>query len=145
MRRNHPDEKFVYIAVYKEYAEANGFKIIPIHPLSQGAAVYDYTKGMAMIDWETMNRKEFDDAHCKLVCLAECMSPTSLKSRLVLELCHVLNNKTMTGEEIVKVLYMRSTEANISAQNLDEVLEFLLDGEIVTQNILSEYSLVALN
>ena len=64
---------------------------------------------------------------------------------MVLELCHVLNNKTMTGEEIVKVLYMRSTEANISAQNLDEVLEFLLDGEIVTQNILSEYSLVALN
>ena len=85
MRRNHPDEKFVYIAVYKEYAEANGFKIIPIHPLSQGAAVYDYTKGMAMIDWETMNRKEFDDAHCKLVCLAECMSPTSLNIRQMID------------------------------------------------------------
>lgn len=35
----------------------------------------DYMAGFDSIDWKTMNRRDYHDANCKSVCMAECLSP----------------------------------------------------------------------
>ena len=35
----------------------------------------DYQTGFEAIEWEVMNTRDYHNAHCKSVCMAECLSP----------------------------------------------------------------------
>ena len=83
VRYKYGAENFVYIAVYRSYAEYSNFKIIPRHPLNGEFELCDYNEGMNIIDWETMERRMDDIApsaqdYAKEVKMAECISSDSI-------------------------------------------------------------------
>lgn len=74
--KDRPQESFALIAVSRNTARQRGWQVLPIHPLSgQRPKLMDYEAGVAAIDWEAMNRREYADPYSKHVCMAECLSP----------------------------------------------------------------------
>ena len=72
-------ETFVVITVQRTLASSLNWKIIPRHPLANDSIhLMDYAAGFQAIDWETMNRRDYHDPHSKSVCMAECLSPTTV-------------------------------------------------------------------
>ncbi|OED47315.1 hypothetical protein ACH42_03070 [Endozoicomonas sp. (ex Bugula neritina AB1)] len=75
----HRDKDFILITVKRELARNCGWKVTPMHPLAQPEpAILDYDEGIAAIDWEAMNRRDYHDDHSKSVCMAECLSPETV-------------------------------------------------------------------
>ena len=73
------EKKFILITVHRCYALANSWLVIPRHPLSGTAiTLLDYETGLNAIDWDTMNRRDYNDEKCKCVCMAECLSPATV-------------------------------------------------------------------
>jgi len=96
VQRNHEDKEFVLIAIHRSLAQANNWKVIPRHPLAgEGYQILDYTQGMAAIDWAKMEhpRDYQNDRECKLVCMAECLSPTAVNSNAIFAI-YVKNEHT---------------------------------------------------
>lgn len=85
VQRNHPDQEFVLIAIHRSLAQTNNWQIIPRHPLAgEGYQILNYLQGMASIDWAQMEPpRDYDDRECKLVCMAECLSPTPVNSNSI--------------------------------------------------------------
>lgn len=74
VKATYPDDEFVYICVHRKDAEMNGYKIIPIHPLSLDEVVlYDYDEGFDLIDWDTMHELGTETKYKKNVKMAECL------------------------------------------------------------------------
>ncbi len=81
VQKNHPNEKFVLIAVYRSFAQNQKWKIIPCHPLSGNQIeIFEYEEGFNKINWELMNRRNYSDTDCKNTCMAECLSPTIVQA-----------------------------------------------------------------
>ncbi len=83
VRYKYGAENFVYITVYRSYAEENGFQIVPRHPLNGEFELCNYNEGMNRIDWEAMERRmnEIDptnQGYAKEVKMAECISSTPI-------------------------------------------------------------------
>jgi len=74
---DNPDQNFIYICVNRNYARKNNFHIITMHPiaLNDNLILHDYDNGFNLIDWETMEQREYQDDYCKNVCMAESLSP----------------------------------------------------------------------
>lgn len=73
------DKSFVLITVRRDHAQAQGWKVIPKHPLANGSIeIMDYGPGLAAINWELMDQRDYHDDDCRSVCMAECLSPTSV-------------------------------------------------------------------
>lgn len=74
--RDHPG-KYVYIAVNREYAKTHDFIIIPNHPMSSfeknHIQMCTYAEGFELIDWKTMDERDYHDNYCKEVCMSECL------------------------------------------------------------------------
>ncbi|WP_321883508.1 DarT ssDNA thymidine ADP-ribosyltransferase family protein [Burkholderia cepacia] len=69
-------EQFALIAVHRDLAQSENWKIIPRHPLANAAPqLLDYSPGFDAIDWEVMNVRDYHDPECKSICMAECLSP----------------------------------------------------------------------
>lgn len=80
VKTDHKDKVFCLIAVQRTFAKANNWKIIPQHPLaSAGLRLMEYDEGFATIDWDVMNQRNYKDAVCKSVCMAECLSPITVE------------------------------------------------------------------
>ena len=79
VKKYHINKNFVYICVRRCIAKEKGFKIIPIHPLSNDILtkfpkiIYDYNEGFNLIDWDIMETREYNNQNCKNICLAECL------------------------------------------------------------------------
>ena len=72
----HKGKSFVLITIHRSFAERHNWKIIPRHPLANGdLELLDYSDGFEVIDWETMNERDYHYPVCKSVCMAECLSP----------------------------------------------------------------------
>lgn len=81
--RNNPGTEFVLLAFSRQYAQVNGWKIIPIHPLANDGqpTLLEWKAGMQAIDWYQMDRPDRDyhnDHDCKMTCMAEALSPVAL-------------------------------------------------------------------
>lgn len=75
VQNNNPDSDFIYICISKEIAEYNNFNIIPMHPLSMNPFhIYGYNEGIEAINWDLMNKRDYNDPECKSVCMAECIT-----------------------------------------------------------------------
>jgi hypothetical protein len=81
VQADHPGVSFAIITVRRALAESENWTVIPCHPLANtGPELLSYKQGVAAIDWETMNKREYHDRHCKSVCMAECLSPRPVQS-----------------------------------------------------------------
>ena len=67
----YPDEEFVYIAITRDLAKSNKFKVIPSHPLSYQSDPLEWEVGIKSIDWDLMAERNYNNARCKEVCMAE--------------------------------------------------------------------------
>ena len=83
VQKNYRNKQFVIIAVKRTLAKIKNWKIIPQHPLAnESIDLFDYNEGMQVIDWETMNRRDYRDPYCKNVCMAECLSPMTVTPQM---------------------------------------------------------------
>lgn len=79
VQRKYPDESFVLVTVLRTVAQAHGWKVVPRHPLAgEGYEILSYDDGIHSIDWELIAKKDYNDRACKIACMAECLSPTSV-------------------------------------------------------------------
>lgn len=79
VQRARSRERFALIAVHRDLARAENWKVVPWHPLAAEAPrVLDYVSGFDAINWSMMNRRDYRDAECKSVCMAECLAPTAV-------------------------------------------------------------------
>ncbi|EPC4488748.1 TPA: DUF4433 domain-containing protein [Serratia liquefaciens] len=82
VKNDHKDKIFCLIAVNRNFARQNSWKIIPQHPLaSTGLQLMDYDSGFAAINWELMNQRDYRNTECKSVCMAECLSPKTVEAK----------------------------------------------------------------
>ena len=73
---DHRGTFFVLITVRRALAAYENWTVIPRHPLAnREPELLSYQEGFERIDWETMNRRDYKDAQCRSVCMAECLSP----------------------------------------------------------------------
>jgi hypothetical protein len=76
VQKTHKETPFALIAVKRELAARENWKILSRHPLANGEMeLLDYAEGFEAIDWETMNQRDYRDPNCKSVCMAECLAP----------------------------------------------------------------------
>ncbi|WP_260291419.1 DUF4433 domain-containing protein [Sedimenticola hydrogenitrophicus] len=79
VQKDRADEDFVLITVRRTLAEGKNWKVLPRHPLArQELRLYDYQEGLDLIDWGLMQTRDYSDAACKSVCMAECLSPVPI-------------------------------------------------------------------
>ncbi|GGX27476.1 DarT ssDNA thymidine ADP-ribosyltransferase family protein [Undibacterium squillarum] len=72
---DRPDEDFAIIAVRRSVAQRENWKVIPRHPLANvEPELLDFQRGFDVINWETMNTRNYHDPECKSICMAECLS-----------------------------------------------------------------------
>lgn len=77
---NHPEKEFIYICISKKKARTKGFQVIPKHPMSMREfKIYSYDEGIAKIDWEFMNNRDYKNDDCRHVCMAECIYEKMVK------------------------------------------------------------------
>ncbi len=82
--RTRPKDRFVLISVYRSFAAQNSWKIIARHPLSDSESpeLLTWNDGLDKIDWHQMDRpdRNYDlDHNCKMVCMAEALSPSAVQ------------------------------------------------------------------
>ncbi|MFJ2529891.1 DarT ssDNA thymidine ADP-ribosyltransferase family protein [Pseudomonas helmanticensis] len=81
VQRREPKAQFVLISVYRSTAKQNGWKIVPRHPLAgDSIQLLDYEQGFEAIEWDVMSSREYQDPHCKSICMAECLAPGIVKT-----------------------------------------------------------------
>ena len=72
---------FVLIAIDRNFAQASNWSIIPKHPLSlETIELLNYVDGIRAIDWDAMDKRDYKDPHSHSVCMAECLSPSTVSS-----------------------------------------------------------------
>ena len=75
VKSEHKDDNLIYICIRREDARANGFKILPKHPLSiSECTLYEYDEGFNKIDWEAMQTPGNENEYVKHVKMAECIT-----------------------------------------------------------------------
>lgn len=76
VQKTHKGKPFALIAVHRDWAARENWKILPRHPLANNEMeLLDYAPGFESIDWETMNQRDYRDPNCKSICMAECLAP----------------------------------------------------------------------
>lgn len=79
VQADRPEDLFVLITVQRALAAQRNWKVIPRHPLTAGnIELMDYAMGFAAIEWDIMNQRDYHDPNCKSICMAECLSPTTV-------------------------------------------------------------------
>lgn len=78
IQKENPSTEFIYIAIRRDVAQKNNFKIIPTHPIHmEPLQILDYSAGLEAINWELMELRDYSIHECKEVCMAECIAPYS--------------------------------------------------------------------
>lgn len=73
---NYTDTTFCTITIHRDFAKRSKFKICTAHPLSKNpkAEVFDYDEGFVAIDWDSLEKRDYNDEKSKNVCMAECLA-----------------------------------------------------------------------
>ncbi|GAB2586224.1 DarT ssDNA thymidine ADP-ribosyltransferase family protein [Nitrincola alkalisediminis] len=84
VQRTHHDKNFVLVTVHRTVAQANKWKVIARHPLAEeGYEIFDYDDGIAVIDWALIAKRDYNDRACKVACMAECLSPSTVPAEKI--------------------------------------------------------------
>lgn len=82
VQKTHRGELFVLIAVSRDLARLQNWKIVPRHPLANEVIeLLDYAPGFEAIDWGKMEARDYRDPESKSVCMAECLAPGAVHPR----------------------------------------------------------------
>ena len=75
--RRNPSRPLMLLTVRRQYARTAGWLIVPAHPLAGGGQpeLLPWDAGVARIDWNLIERRDYDDNACKQACMAEALSP----------------------------------------------------------------------
>jgi hypothetical protein len=74
VQKTYMRDEFIYLCLQRQVAREYNFKIIPRHPLSMlPFKMYNYVDGLRVIDWETMDCRDYSNYECKEICMAECI------------------------------------------------------------------------
>jgi hypothetical protein len=80
VQKKNADKNFIYITVTRSIAKKLDYKVIVKHPLSlPKIKLHDYEAGIEAIDWDLMTLREYKNVECRHTCLAECLSPNTVK------------------------------------------------------------------
>lgn len=113
VQKNHSNNKYVYFCIYRNVAMNAGFQIIPKHPLHmQPFQIYNYDKGMSIIDWDTMELRDYSNYECKEICMAECI----YRGDVTLDLICSIHVKTKEDQEYVQSLLKKYKKSAIKVQ-----------------------------
>lgn len=83
VKHTYQEQDMIYLCIDRELARTNGFKILPLHPLSaEECILYDYDVGFQRIDWDTMMETKRTDDYAKHVKMAECLTEKSIPINL---------------------------------------------------------------
>jgi len=75
VKNKYGAQRMMYICVFRDYARAAGFKILPKHPLSlSDCELYDYDIGFEMIDWDALTCTDGYSEDAKEIKMAECLT-----------------------------------------------------------------------
>lgn len=85
--KHNKEIEFCYILIRRAVAEANGFMVIPTHPLHGIPEVLDYVTGFNTINWELMDTRDYSNEECKETSMAECLSPKVVSPKLFASIC----------------------------------------------------------
>lgn len=114
---NNQQKEFVLIAVRRDVAQANGWKIIPTHPLAAAdLQLLDYADGFNAIDWVQMNRRDYHDTVSRNACMAECLSPQTVPATKFFSI-FVANQRSEELVNRLRTTYNLSFYVNIN-QNM---------------------------
>ena len=103
VQKNNPKSDFIYICISKDIAEYNKFNIIPMHPLSMNPfKLYEYKEGLNEIDWNLMEKRDYSDAECKSVCMAECVTNLTIPYKCFQSIAVKDNDAKNIVEEKIK-------------------------------------------
>ena len=112
VQQSNPAKIFILIAIHRSLAEANNWSIIPKHPLSLAKVeLLDYTDGIAAIDWDAMDKRDYSDPHSRSVCMAECLSPNIVSANCFFSI-YVKND--LSAERVVKMLEAKSISCHVN-------------------------------
>lgn len=115
VQHNHPDKDFVLIAVQREVAKANAWKIVPTHPLAEeGYQILDYDAGMAAINWDLIEQRDYDDRACKVACMAECLSPLCVKHNIFCSIYVKNDHSKALVDNMMKEYNLRNSDSQIN-------------------------------
>lgn len=79
VKNTYSEHDMIYMCISRKFAQLNGFKILPQHPLSMSECkLYSYEEGLTMIDWDTMMETERYDEYAKHVKMAECLTKEAI-------------------------------------------------------------------
>ena len=81
VRRDHPNDKFIYLCMQREKAKELEAKILPAHPLCHlDVQLYSYDEGIEAIEWDVMEKdlkdvieSEEEYNRWKQIRMAECL------------------------------------------------------------------------
>lgn len=73
---SYPNKSFCSIAILREFAKNRNYKICTAHPLSLSpkAEVLNYSEGIARINWEEAEKRDYNSDVSKNACMAECLA-----------------------------------------------------------------------
>jgi len=101
VQRTHPNKNFVLVTVHRTVAQENNWKIVPRHPLAEeGYKILDYYDGIAAINWTLIAKRDYNDRACKVACMAECLSPSTVPAEKIFS----VYVKTEAAKEVVEDL-----------------------------------------
>lgn len=109
--KTYPNEEFCYITITRKFAQTNNFRILTQHPLSKDATLYnDFQEGFNKIQWDEMNKRDYNDEKCKSICMAEALSPHRIDCKDFFMV--VLGRENL---ELQKLLKSKSIKTNIAS------------------------------
>lgn len=73
VQEDHPENEYVIIRISRAVARNQKFKIIPLHPLSAPPSILEYDEGFNAINWDLMEKRDYQSEDSRQVCLAECL------------------------------------------------------------------------
>ena len=76
---SNPGIALAYLVMRRTVARDKGFLILPRHPLAQVVGIplapLPYDEGFKAIDWDLLERRDYQKRECRLACMAECLAP----------------------------------------------------------------------
>lgn len=77
VKHGNPGKRFILITVSRSYARESDWRIVPVHPLSGCGRPEQlaWDNGIAQIDWDLIEQRNYSDRDCKQACMAEALSP----------------------------------------------------------------------
>lgn len=70
-QKANSDTEFIYLAITRDLAKENNFKVVPKHPLNFDREPLAWEDGMNEIDWDLIAKRDYTNHSCKEACMAE--------------------------------------------------------------------------